>query len=98
MPAEGRGLSSRPTQQVARDRGLGNLTNPKRVQKLQMALHAQAKTEADYRFYARYGGVRGDEIRRHTDAQGGGSKGAVASKRRHTRLQGDWSSDVCSSD
>jgi len=29
---------------------LGNLTTPKRVQKLQMALHAKAKAEAGYRF------------------------------------------------
>src|SRR5258707_13259395 len=54
MPGEGRGLSSRRTQQVARDRGLGNLATPKRVQKLQMALHAKAKAEAGYRFYALY--------------------------------------------
>jgi len=33
---------------------LGNLTTPKRVQKLQMALHAKAKAEAGYRFYALY--------------------------------------------
>jgi hypothetical protein len=33
---------------------LGNLITPKRVQKLQMALHAKAKAEAGYRFYALY--------------------------------------------
>jgi hypothetical protein len=33
---------------------LGNLTTPKRVQKPQMALHAKAKAEAGYRFYALY--------------------------------------------
>jgi len=33
---------------------MGNLTTPKRVQKLQMALHAKAKAEAGYRFYALY--------------------------------------------
>ena len=31
---------------------MGNLTTPKSVQKLQMALHAKAKAEAGYRFYA----------------------------------------------
>ena len=36
------------------DGRLGNLTTPKRVQKLQMALHAKAKAEAGYRFYALY--------------------------------------------
>ena len=33
---------------------MGNLTTPKSVQKLQMALHAKAKAEAGYRFYALY--------------------------------------------
>jgi hypothetical protein len=33
---------------------LGNLSTPKSVQKLQMALHAKAKAEAGYRFYALY--------------------------------------------
>src|ERR1700680_4155522 len=54
MPVEERGLSSRQTQQVARDRRLGNLATPKSVQKLQTALHAKAKAEAGYRFYALY--------------------------------------------
>jgi hypothetical protein len=33
---------------------LGNLATPKSVQKLQTALHAKAKAEAGYRFYALY--------------------------------------------
>jgi hypothetical protein len=33
---------------------LGNLSTPKSVQKLQTALHAKAKAEAGYRFYALY--------------------------------------------
>jgi hypothetical protein len=33
---------------------LGNLSTPKTVQKLQKALHAKAKAEAGYRFYALY--------------------------------------------
>src|SRR5215467_14086173 len=45
-PGEGRDLSSRQTQYVVRDRGLGNLSTPLSVQKLQMALHAKAKAEA----------------------------------------------------
>jgi hypothetical protein len=32
---------------------LGNLSTPKTVQKPQKVLHAKAKAEADYRFYAR---------------------------------------------
>src|SRR6516225_2181281 len=43
MPVEGRGLSSRPTQDAVRTRRLGNLTTPKRVQKLQTALHAKRR-------------------------------------------------------
>ena len=31
---------------------MGNLATPKSVQKLQTALHAKAKAEAGYRFYA----------------------------------------------
>src|ERR1700757_744029 len=69
MPVEGRGLSSRRTQQVARDRGLGNLSTPKRVQKLQMALHAKAKAEAGYRFYALYDKISRDDILAHAYAQ-----------------------------
>jgi RNA-directed DNA polymerase len=33
---------------------LGNLSTPKTVQKLQKALHAKAKAEAGYRYYALY--------------------------------------------
>jgi len=49
---EGRGLSSRLTQEAERDRRLGNLQTPINVQKLQMALHA--KEEYGYRFYLLY--------------------------------------------
>ena len=41
---------------------MGNLTTPKRVQKLQMALHAKAKTGAGYRFYALYDKISRDDI------------------------------------
>ena len=36
----------------------GNLSTPKTVQKLQKALHAKAKAEAEYRFYALYDKIR----------------------------------------
>jgi len=45
MPVEGRGLSSRPTQDAVRTRRLGNLTTPKSAQKLQTALHAKRRRE-----------------------------------------------------
>src|ERR1700730_9526603 len=69
MTVEGRGLSSRQTQQVARDRRLGNLATPKSVQKLQIALRAKAKAEAGYRFYALYDKISRDDILAHGYAQ-----------------------------
>jgi len=65
MPVEGRGLGSGLTQQVVRDRRLGNLSTPKNVQKLRMALHAKAKTEAGYRFYALYDKIFREDILTH---------------------------------
>src|SRR6266700_4141757 len=76
MPVEGRDLSSRRTQQVARTRRLGNLSTPKSVQKLQMALHAKAKAEAGYRFYALYDKISRDDILAHAYAQCRSNKGA----------------------
>src|SRR5260221_12927905 len=76
MPVEGRGLSSRRTQQVARHRGLRNLAAPNRVQKLQMALHAKAKAEAGYRFYALYDKISREDILAHAYAQCRSNKGA----------------------
>jgi hypothetical protein len=48
---------------------LGNLTTPKSVQKLQMALHAKAKAEAGYRFYALYDKISREDILAHAYAQ-----------------------------
>jgi hypothetical protein len=55
---------------------LGNLTTPKRVQKLQMALHAKAKAEAGYRFYVLYDKISRDDILAHAYAQCRSNKGA----------------------
>ena len=78
MPVEGRGLSSRQTQQAVRDREIGqpNITTPKRVQKLQIALHAKAKAEAGYRFYALYDKISREDILAHAYAQCRSNKGA----------------------
>ena len=76
MPAEGRGLSSGQTQHVVRGRRLGNLSTPKSVQKLQTALHAKAKTEAGYRFYALYDKIYREDILAHAYAQCRSNKGA----------------------
>ena len=48
---------------------MGNLATPKSVQKLQTALHAKAKAEAGYRFYALYDKIRRDDILAHAYAQ-----------------------------
>ena len=55
---------------------MGNLSTPKSVQKLQMALHAKAKTEAGYRFYALYDKIYRDDILTHAYAQCRANKGA----------------------
>jgi len=61
---------------VARDRRLGNLATPKSVQKLQTALHAKAKTEDGYRFYALYDKIYREDILAHAYAQCRTNKGA----------------------
>ena len=55
---------------------MGNLSTPLSVQKLQMALHAKAKAEADYRFYALYDKISREDILAHAFAQCRSNKGA----------------------
>ncbi len=55
---------------------MGNLSTPKSVQKLQTALHAKAKAEASYRFYALYDTISRDDILAHAYAQCRSNKGA----------------------
>jgi RNA-directed DNA polymerase len=55
---------------------LGNLSTPKSVQKLQMALHAKAKAEAGYRFYALYDKISREDILAHAWAQCRSNRGA----------------------
>ena len=55
---------------------MGNLSTPTSVQKLQMALRAKAKAEADYRFYALYDKVSREDILAHAYAQCRSNKGA----------------------
>ena len=47
---------------------MGNLSTPKTVQKLQKALHAKAKAEAEYRFYALYDKISREDILAHAYA------------------------------
>jgi RNA-directed DNA polymerase len=55
---------------------LGNLSTPRKVRKLQKALHAKAKAEADYRFYALYDKISREDILAHAYAQCRSNKGA----------------------
>ncbi len=57
-------------------RRLGNLTTPNSVQKLQAALHAKAKAEADFRFYALYDKIYREDILAFAYAQCRSNKGA----------------------
>ncbi len=55
---------------------MGNLSTPNSVQKLQMALHAKAKAEAGYRFYALYDKISREDILARAYAQCRSNKGA----------------------
>ncbi len=55
---------------------MGNLATPASVQKLQTALHAKAKTEAGYRFYALYDKMYREDILMHAYAQCRSNQGA----------------------
>ena len=55
---------------------MGNLATPASVQKLQTALHAKAKTEAEFRFYALYDKIYREDILAHAYAQCRSNKGA----------------------
>jgi RNA-directed DNA polymerase len=55
---------------------LGSLSTPKSVQKLQTALHAKAKAEADYRFYALYDKIFREDILEHAYALCRSNRGA----------------------
>ena len=61
---------------MVRDLEIGNLSTPKTVQKLQKALHAKAKAEADYRFYALYDKISREDILTHAFARCRSNKGA----------------------
>ena len=54
---------------------MGNLSTPNKVQKLQMALHAKAKAEAGYRFYALYDKISREDVLARAYAQCRSNKG-----------------------
>ena len=53
-----------------------SLATPASVQKLQTALHAKAKAEPGYRFYALYDKIYREDILSHAYAQCRANKGA----------------------
>jgi RNA-directed DNA polymerase len=55
---------------------LGNLSTPASVQKLQRALHAKAKSEAGFRFYALYDKIYREDVLAHAYAQCRSNQGA----------------------
>ena len=55
---------------------MGNLSTPHSVQKLQTALHAKAKAEPGYRFYALYDKISRADILAHAYALCRSNKGA----------------------
>jgi RNA-directed DNA polymerase len=77
MLVEGRGLSSRRTRDVARDGRLGDLATPLSVQKLQSALHAKAKADPSFRFYALYDKVYREDLLRFAYACCKANQGAA---------------------
>src|SRR5215468_10194087 len=76
MPVEGRDLSSRRTQDVVKDLEIGQPINSEECSETQKALHAKAKAEAGYRFYALYDKISRDDILAHAYAQCRSNKGA----------------------
>ena len=57
-------------------RRLGNLSTPVKVQKLQMALHAKAKAEPEFRFYALYDKLCRQDVLTHAYERCRANKGA----------------------
>ena len=55
---------------------MGNLTTPERVQKLRTALHAKAKAEPGFRFYALYDKIYREDVLAHAYAQCRANQGA----------------------
>lgn len=66
----------RPTQDVARNGRLGNLSTPLSVQKLQTALHVKAKEDPGFRFYALYDKLYREDVLLHAYARCKANRGA----------------------
>lgn len=73
----GKGPWFKTTREVRKDRRLGDLVTPESVQKLQTALHAKAKAEPEFRFYALYDKVYRWDILAYAYACCRSNKGAA---------------------
>jgi hypothetical protein len=62
MPVEGRGLSSRQTQQAARDREIGKPNNSETCSEAADGVARKSEAEAGYRFYALYDKLSREDI------------------------------------
>src|SRR5580704_1174109 len=76
MPGEGRGLSSRQTQDVVGDLEIGQPSNSEKRSETADGVTREAKAEAGYRFYALYDKISRDDILAHAYAQCRSNKGA----------------------
>src|SRR6202045_3663542 len=74
MPGEGRGLSSRQTQDVVRDLEIGQPSNSEKCS--EAADGVTRESEAGYRFYALYDKISRDDILAHAYDQCRSNKGA----------------------
>ena len=73
---------------------MGTLSTPNSVQKLQKALHAKAKAEPGYRFYALYDKIGREDILAQAYAQCRSNKGTPGVDRQDIALScRDWPSD-----
>jgi len=77
MPVKGRGLDSEQRLNAERDRRLGNLATPMSVQKLRTALHAKAKEEPGFRFYALDDKICRMDVLEHAYARCRANRGAA---------------------
>ena len=77
MPVEGRGLSSRQTQQAVRDREIGQPNNSETCSKAADGRCTQKRRQnPGYRFYALYDKISREDIPAHAYAQCRSNKGA----------------------